>query len=57
MSLIFLAPTPEKAGQADKIEAATKPTPDGRPAPAAALGKVEPASFDGDLSKQKNAKD
>jgi len=57
MSLIFLAPTPEDAGQADKTETASRPTADGKRMPAAAAAKVEPASFDGDPSTLKKATD
>jgi hypothetical protein len=55
MSLIFVAPTPEKAGQADKVDTASKPPPDSRPVPATAAANFERASFDGDRSKTKRA--
>lgn len=50
--LIFLAPTPEKAGQADKVETVSEPVEDITIIPAAEENsdqvKLEPATFTGD---------
>ena len=52
MSLIAMAPAPEKAGQADKTEPSTAPARDVKIVPSD-KATVEPASFAGDARKLK----
>jgi len=52
-SLIVFAPAPEKAGQAGKIEAVSRPAQDVKIVPAENT-KVKRASFAGDARKLKN---
>jgi hypothetical protein len=60
-SLIAVAPTAEKAGQADKADVATEPAQDVKVIrtqkvnvePEASRAKIQPASFSGDAGKLK----